>query len=941
MPDINQNRTPERREQPGGQRQAPRSRARKRRRRPVWLTVIIRILQGIGTLLLVGVITGCFMVCFAAIYVKTAVLPEAHLDLSTYSLNENSVIYYQDKNTGQLVELQTLMGTENRELITYEQIPEDLINAFIAIEDKRFLTHNGVDWKRTAAGLLYMLTGRSIQGGSTITQQLIKNVTEYDDVTVNRKIWEIFTALDLENNYDKKYILTLYMNQIWMGNGCRGVQAASKYYFGKNVSDLTLAECASLAGITNNPGLYAPYGTVEVVRYTCRDCKDYYLNKKPATCESCGGKNFDDGVLWTNREYNKARQEIILREMAKPDISPDGAYITEAERDAAIAQPLVFGRDRQNEPQDPEEGEGEGGGETPGTRSTRYSWYVEAVINESIQKLKEKTGLSYDMCEDMVLSGGLSIVCAYDPEVQGAVDNVYNNRANLDQVSLRTGQRLISAISIVDNSTGMVVAMGSTQEKTVDRGWNTPVMTKRQPGSSIKPLSVYSPAIEMGLITPATVIDDNPLELNGRAWPVNVWPNYRGLTTVLYGVTQSLNTVAVRVLDMVTPEASYEFLESRYGITSLVSYLEDAAGNVQSDMNRSPLSMGGLTRGVSTFEMAAAFATFPRNGMFTKASTLLEIKDANGSVVVDNHPVSDPVIKATTAYYINSMLTNAVTSGTAVNARISGQTVAGKTGTTSDAFDYWFCGYTNYYTAAVWTGYPTNEAVNNNLVNPSLPMWQKVMAQLHEGKENAPFNVPEAMDTYRICLDCGNRATPECELDPRGSRVQTFRLFAGDAPAEACVCHVKVDVCVDSPILDGNGEPTGLYHKAGEFCPEESVKTICMVDFQRELATPNVRVGDSKYLLSFYDTLDDPSCHTHTEYVDPSAEPTPSDEPWSTPEPPEPSYDVPNPPTQDPQPTQEPPEPPQPTQEPPAPPSESEPPYVPAGDEEMPDWLRP
>ena len=404
MPDINQNRTPERREQPGGQRQAPRSRARKRRRRPVWLTVIIRILQGIGTLLLVGVITGCFMVCFAAIYVKTAVLPEAHLDLSTYSLNENSVIYYQDKNTGQLVELQTLMGTENRELITYEQIPEDLINAFIAIEDKRFLTHNGVDWKRTAAGLLYMLTGRRIQGGSTITQQLIKNVTDYDDVTVNRKIWEIFTALDVENNYDKKYILTLYMNQIWMGNGCRGVQAASKYYFGKDVSDLTLAECASLAGITNNPGLYAPYGTVEVMRYTCRDCKDYYLNEKPATCESCGGKNFDDGVLWTNREYNKARQEII---------SPDGAYITEAERDAAIAQPLVFGRDRQNEPQDPEEGEGEGGGETPSTRSTRYSWYVEAVINESIQKLKEKTGLSYDMCEDMVLSGGLSIVCAY------------------------------------------------------------------------------------------------------------------------------------------------------------------------------------------------------------------------------------------------------------------------------------------------------------------------------------------------------------------------------------------------------------------------------------------------------------------------------------------------------------------------------------------------
>ena len=237
MPDTNQNRTPERREPQaqGGQRQAPRSRVRKRRRRPIWLTIIIRFFQVIGTLLLVGIVTGCFLVCFAAVYVKTAVMPKAFLDLSDYTMDENSVIYYEDKNTGQLVELQTLTGLESVERVEYEDIPEDLINAFVAIEDKRFWNHQGVDWRRTASGPLRMFTGGNIQGGSTITQQLIKNVTDYNDVTVTRKIWEIFTALELENNYSKEYIITLYMNEIWMGNGCRGVQPASKFYFDKNV----------------------------------------------------------------------------------------------------------------------------------------------------------------------------------------------------------------------------------------------------------------------------------------------------------------------------------------------------------------------------------------------------------------------------------------------------------------------------------------------------------------------------------------------------------------------------------------------------------------------------------------------------------------------------------------------------------------------------------
>lgn len=917
--------------QNGGGETRPISKRARRRRRSLGVTILIRILQVLGTLLLMGVITGSFLLCYAAVYVKTAVMPSAHIDLSAYTLNENSIIYYEDKTTGNWRELQTLVGKENREIIEYKDIPEDLINAFVAIEDKRFYQHHGVDWKRTANGVLRMFTGGNIQGGSTITQQLIKNLTEYADVTVNRKIWEIFTALDLEKNNTKQDILTVYFNRIYMGNNCYGVQAAARYYFGKDVWDLNLAECASLAGITNNPSLYAPYGVVDVVRYTCRNCKDYYLNEKPDVCETCGGHNFDNGVVWTNREYNKARQEMILREMAKPDEARDNkAYISEAERDAAIAQPLVFTKDAQAGTDDP------GDQDEPESKSKatpRYSWYVEAVIDDAVEALMEEQHINEKAANHLVFSGGLSIYVPYDPEVQAAVDTVFNDRSNLDQVSRRTGQRLMSAMTVVDNATGYVVAIGNTVEKTVDRGLNPAVHSVRQPGSSIKPLSVYSPAIEMGLITPNTVVDDSPRLRNGRPWPYNVVPVYGGLTTVLEGLTESLNTVSLDVLEMVTPQASFDFVEQKYGITSLVSNLVDSRGEVHSDIDLSPLSMGGLTRGVTTFEMAAAFATFPRNGVFTPATTVLEIKDSTGRTIIDNKADSTAVIQARTAYYINSMLSNAVTApnGTAGRARISGQTVAGKTGTSNDVFNYWFCGYTSYYTGAVWTGYTYDEQINSNYYNPSVAMWQKVMALIHEGKENQPFAVPGELATYPICMDCGKRAVDTCANDSRGSRVQSFRLLREDAPTESCTCHVGVQVCTESPILKEDGSPSGYFHQPGPFCPEESIKTICYVDYPREVQVPSISIGDTGALLSTYQRWAENAgvCDIHTEEPvasDPPVEPSESPEPGITdpPVPTEPYVEPTDPPVE---PTQPPVEP---TLEPLPPETPPDEPYVPA-----------
>ncbi|MDE6591144.1 MAG: transglycosylase domain-containing protein, partial [Oscillospiraceae bacterium] len=721
-----------------------------------------------------------FLICYAAVYVKTVVMPQTYLDLDEYTMNENSIIYYEDKTSGQWVELQTLKGTENRELIKYTDIPQDLINAFVAIEDKRFWTHPGVDWKRTANGVLRMFTGGNIQGGSTIDQQLIKNITLYDDVTVTRKILEIFKALELEKNYQKEQILTVYFNRIYMGNGCFGVQAAAQYYFGKDVWDLNLAECASLAGITNNPSLYAPYGQVDTFLYQCRVCKKT-SSTKDDVCSHCGAeRSYDNGSVWTNREFNKARQELILKEMAKEDEAREHPYISEAERDAAIAQPLVFTRDPKPGTEDEVQEED---GKQEEVKKPKYSWYVEAVIDDALDALMEARHINLEAAKQLVFCGGLSIYVPYDPEIQACVDAVYNNRANMDQVSSRTGQRLMSSITVVDNSTGYVVAIGNTMEKTVDRGLNPAVHTKRQPGSSIKPLSVYSPGFEMKLITPATVLDDNPQLLNGNVWPTNAPPVYKGLTTILDAVTRSVNTIALRVVDMVTPKAAYDFMVERYGFTTLEPYRVLSNGDVKSDIDRSPMAMGGLTDGVTTFEMAAAYATFPRDGMFTPATTILEIRDASDKTIIDNRGNAEPVIEARTAYYINAVLSNAVSSGTGTEAKIPGQTVAGKTGTTNNRFNLWFCGYTAHYTAAVWTGYPYDEKINNS-GNPSIPMWQKVMARIHEGRDNVAFDVPGELTTYQICMDCGKQAVSECAADSRGSRVQSMRLLKGDGPTD-------------------------------------------------------------------------------------------------------------------------------------------------------------
>lgn len=896
MPENNQN-------------QPKRKRKSRRRRRPLVVTAIIRLFQTIGTLILVAILTGSMVCCYAAIYVKTVVMPHAVLDMSGYILDENSVIYYYDDNDNP-VELAVLSGDENREWVDYEDIPQDLIDAFTAIEDKRFWKHDGVDWYRTAGALVNMfLSMRNTFGGSTITQQLVKNVTGNDAGTVQRKVTEIFTALELENTYKKEDILTWYLNKIYLGSNCDGVQTAARTYFGKDVSELTLAECASLAGITNNPSLYGPYAAVETLRHQCAnpDCLSW-TSASDEVCSWCGGTEFGADELWDAKRWNKARQVTILNAMLDPENygsdGVEGPYITQEEYEAALAEELIF-MDQMQQPED-ELGQEPAEAASP---ANIHPWYVDAVISEVISDLQAEFGWAEDYAREMVYSGGLRIYVPYDPDIQAAVDAIYTDRSNLNYTS-KTGQQMSSAITVVDNSNGYVVAMaGDVGEKTGNRLYNK-ALAVQQPGSSLKPLSVYSVALEMGLITPASISDDNPRLYNEGLWPVNVTANWRGLTTIQYAVVQSLNTIAVNVLDMVTPEMSLEYLTERYGITSVGS--KDTEG-------LAPFAMGGLNKGVSTFEMASAFATFARNGAFTEATTYLLIEDINGQTLINNKPKTEFVIKESTAYYVNSLLTAAVNNGTGYNAKIPGMTVAGKTGTTSNMFDLWFAGYTPYYTAAVWTGYPYDEYMNIS-GNPSVTLWQKVMSIVHEDLDGSVgFHQPSDLKQVTTCLDCGKLATDACRSDLRGNRTSTFTLIKSDVPTESCTCHVHVEICTESPILDANGKETGAYYLASEHCPEECRKAVTMVDYDRKLAevvetdeetgevisTRTATVKDYYALISIYTGLENPYCPLHSI---PEPEPEPSDDPLNPDDPDIPPTDDPDvPPTDDPEDSEPPP----------------------------------
>lgn len=721
--------------------------------------------KAVMTVVLILVITMVMLLCMAAIYIKNVIIPEASLEMADFNPNLTSTMYYKDPDTGNYEVMQTLYGSENRVWVDLSEIPKNLQNAAVAIEDKRFYDHNGVDWVRTAKAILLMFTGGDIQGGSTITQQLIKNMTDDDEVTVKRKVMEIFRALEFEKNYSKEEILEAYLNYIYLSQGCNGVYTAAYTYFGKHVSELSLAECASLIAITNNPSKYDP------------------LSKREIT-------DAETGETKTTAQYNKERQELILQAMLEQGM------ISQEEYDQAVAEELVFNTSGDD-----------GESESTQTTSTVYSWYEDQVINDVIDDLVATYGWSETYAQDMVFSGGLEIYTCMNPDVQAAVDSVYQDQSNLNYTS-SSGQQLQSAITIVDNSTGEVVAMaGGMGEKTVSRGLNRATGSLRPPGSSIKPLSVYAPAIELNLVTPLTVVEDSPhSQVDGRDWPVNAIGVYKGDMTVSQAVKESTNTVAVKVLDMVGAETSFNFMQDKFHIELVRSLTKN--NTTYTDINLASLALGGLTQGVSTYDMAAAYSTFARQGTYIEPKTYTMVTDSNRQVLLRNESEEETILAERTTYYITEMLQQVVTGGSGATgkaANFSGQEIAGKTGTTTSRRDLWFVGYTPYYTAAVWTGYDQQERLSSSLGNPSTGLWRQVMSAVHQNLAYKDFTQPDSSNlrTVTYCLSSGMLATSAC-----GSNVATGTFYADDVPTSSCTYH-RVTVPTTDPDTGATGDGTG------------------------------------------------------------------------------------------------------------------------------------
>lgn len=655
-----------------------------------------------------------------------------NLDQTTYIVDENDNV------------IDKLHANENRSIVSLDKIPKHLQNAFIAIEDKRFYKHNGIDPQRIIGSVIEDIKQRRLaHGASTITQQLIKNVYLTKDKKWKRKVVEMYYALQLERQFTKEQILEAYLNTIGLGgNNISGVQEGALYYFGKDVSELTLAESAVLAGITNLPSAYSPY---------------------------------------LNYEKSMQRKNLILGEMLKQNM------INQAEYDEAIAQEIKLAKVE---------------------KEVETTYFADMVIKDVISALQEKLGYDKAEAERKVFNGGLKIVATIDTKLQNILEEAFNNpdlfpKSTEDETGALQPE---AAMVIIDNSTGQIKAIMGGRSSKVRRGLNRATQSPRQPGSSIKPLAVYTPALDNGY-TAGTVIDDSPVTF-GNYSPNNYSRNFNGLVTIREAIQSSLNVVAVKIVQDVGLQRSVEYLQ-KFGISTVVT------SGSRNDMNLPALALGGMTKGIKPVELAAAYATFPNKGVYTQPVSFTKVLDRHGNVILDNTQEKRRVISEQVAYMMVDIMKGVVRGGTGGNAALSNMPVAGKTGTTSDMKDAWFAGYTPYYTAVVWIGHDEPKAMSFTGGSYPAKLWKAVMQDIHKDLKRKEFDRPDGLVTLDICTESGKRPSELCALDPRGATIRSELFVKGTEPPVDSVCdiHVIKDVCRESNKL------------ATEYCPIESVES--------------------------------------------------------------------------------------------------------------------
>lgn len=748
--------------------------------------------------------------------------------------------------------------TSNRLPVSLDQIPVSLQHAVVAIEDERFYEHNGIDVRGIArAGMKAITTGNFSEGASTITQQLLKNnvFTDWTNESTQlerftRKFQEQYLAVQIEKKYDKNVILENYLNTINLGAGSYGVQAASKKYFNKDVWDLNLSECATLAGITQNPTKFNPI---------------------------------------TNPKANSKRRKEVLDHML------DQNYISQDEYNAALNDD-VYSRIQAAQLENTEE------------ESTVYTYFEDEVTNQVISDLMNIKGYTKTQATNLLYSGGLKIMTTLDSNMQQILDEEYANPDNypanvqyeLDYAltvqspdgkqtnyskemlqlyfrdqdpefdllfdSPEEGQQYVdqykaniladgstvvservnfapqpqSSMTVIDQHTGYVKALiGGRGEKTASLTLNRATDTTRQPGSTFKILAAYSAALDAGGLTLASVQDDAPYTYagaNGKS--VNNYDRrYRGFTTLREAITDSINIVTVKTLAQAGVSLGWQYVQE-YGFTTVDSR----------DMNEA-LALGGITQGVSNLELTAAYAAIANQGTYIKPKFYTKILDHDGNVLIDNTtPESHTVIKDTTAWLLTSAMEDVMTSGTGTSAYFgSSMAQAGKSGTTTSSRDALFAGYTPYYTCAVWGGYDDNAMQKGSDTNYPKRIWKAVMKRIHENLAYKDFTKPSGIVAVAVCKESGKLPIEGvCDHDPRGNCVITEYFAQGTEPTEYCDHHTVANICTASNML------------AGSYCPAETVTTGVYVTGGSETTE------DAPYLLT--DAFLSQTCTVHNEF---------------------------------------------------------------------------
>ncbi len=680
------------------------------------------------------------------------IVKDAKLDKNDLTIKyENSVIKDMQGNT-----IGILNGNENRESIKLEEMAEYLPVAFISIEDERFYSHKGIDVKRTLkATYTYIKTkGNSPFGGSTITQQLVKNLTQENEDTWQRKVKEMARAYYVEEEMSKDEILELYLNLIFLGDTVYGVQKGSNYYFNKDAKDLSLAECAFLAGINHSPNAYNPF----------TEDNEKVLEDIKARTKIVLDKMHQLGYIKTEEEYTTALNEIN--------------------------QGLNFNK-----------------GAFP---QTVFSYHTDAAINQIISELQKQNNWTYEQAKLYLSSGGFTIYTTQDPELQADMQQEFNNEkyrttAYDNNGNIQTSQ---AAMVLMDHKTGYVLAICSGfDEKTDAFGFNRATDGKKSTGSSMKPLSVLAPAIDKGIITAATIFDDNPTSFeDGKFTPKNYGHTYRGLITVRDAIAYSQNIPMVKAMCLLTPQESIEFLKSA-GITSLDEERDNGLS----------LALGGLTWGITPLEMAGAYAAIANDGAYIKPTFYTKVVDSNGNIVIEADLTKTQIMSQEAAYVVKEILTQPVKTGTSTTCTIGTMSVGAKTGTTNNDYDRWFCGFTPYYTAAVWYGYDNNATVSGWATNPAGQIWTGVMRELHIGLDQTTFNEtkPENVVEVEVCKKSGFLASSYCKN--YGTSYTEF-FVNGTQPIQKCPYHSSAKVCTESGLLAKESCPnTRSVYGRGEY----------------------------------------------------------------------------------------------------------------------------